>query len=99
MSISWALLEVVECVPITARASGSLNPALYPQPAVDTRLEHCLQTRQIEEIRVLVEVIEDMSGPVHDVGCSDYCYRIGRQQGGELCSSLRILARRDARRD
>ena len=49
--------RVSDSVPITATASGSLNPNnLQPAASFDGAASH---TRKVEEIRFLVEVVEN----------------------------------------
>ena len=49
--------RVLGSVPITATASGSLNPKnIQPAAPLDGAASH---TRKIEEIRFLVEVVEN----------------------------------------
>ena len=75
-------------IPITATASGSLNPA-YFQPtssiAVDWR------TRQIEEIRVLVKFVEHGTRSIFDLRSSKDSNAIPGELRRELRAALSVF--------
>lgn len=59
---------MLSSIPITATASGSLNPVISAQGALTLRGHH---TREVEEVGVLMEVVEDGTRAVFDVGSSE----------------------------
>lgn len=59
--------NVIVLIPITANASGSLKPAVSFSQKWDVPSYYYARTRQVEEIRILVKVIKDVSGSVDNV--------------------------------
>lgn len=58
-----------------------------------------IRTSQIVEVGFLVELIEDCSGSVLDVGRCEYCYTILRKLFGKSGSTVVIFKRSDTGSD
>ena len=86
------------CIPITASAPGSLNPAPISRPIDRTQRSTQNRTSQVEEIRVLVELEEDRAGAVLELRSRKDSHAIGGELGGETRAALRVFEGGDARR-